>query len=100
MSKQKKQQCKLKSVFKGNNQEKETEAESQEYNLFNFPDGNLPFRIQSSLNKAISTMEVDTGAMLPLISHATNQNLWPRKDTFDVPTLQKTTARLKSYAGV
>ena len=46
------------------------------------------------------TMEVDTGATLSLISHATYQKFWLRKDTFDAPSLQKTTATLKPYTGV
>ena len=63
-----------KSAFKGTNQVKETEIESQEYNLFNFPGGNLPFRIELSINKAMLTMEVDTGATLSLINHKTKQS--------------------------
>ena len=44
------------------NQVKESEIGYQEYKLFNFSNGNSPFRIQKSLNKVRLTMEVDTGA--------------------------------------
>ena len=79
---------------------KEIEVECQQDYLFNFPNINSPFRIQLSLNKAMLTIEVDTGATSSRINYATYQKLWPRKDTFNAPSLLKTTARLRYYTEI
>ena len=51
-----------------------------------------PIRVEVKLDDCLTTMEVDTGASLSLMSHATVQRLWPGR------SLEPTDVRLLSYS--
>ena len=51
-----------------------------------------PIRVEVKLDDCLTTMEVDTGVSLSLMSHATVQGLWPGR------SLEPTDVRLLSYS--
>ena len=71
------------------------DADPNVYTMFHLPTPRSdPLAVKVSLNGVPVEMEVDTGATLSIISKATYHKLWPPPST---PSLQPTTARLKTY---
>ena len=71
--------------------------ESEEYSLYNIKNpSHRPIEVIAHINGLELTLEVDTSAMLSLISKAASEWLWYR---VIAPTLKPSAARLKTYTG-
>lgn len=71
------------------------EEELEEYSLFNCtsPRRAEPLEVDLQVEGQPTTMEVDTGAALSIVSEATYRRLWPQK------TLQESRVKLHTYTG-
>ena len=75
-------------------QVQEPPSEIDEYTLYQVEAGDRkPFKVDMQVDGKLLPMEIDTGALLSLVSEATYQQQWPHK------RLLPNTTRLRTYTG-